>query len=179
MEIVITGGMFKGRRLVVPRSSVVRPTMGFVREAIFNIIGERILGANFLDLYAGFGTVGIEALSRCAKFVSFVEKNPKYTQIILNNLKNLDCADFKVYSISVETFISDAHSNYDIIYLDPSYILGNLIGIIEKILNKRLLASSGIIIWETSVRNIIEDERFNIVKEKVYGDTKLIFIEGD
>jgi 16S rRNA (guanine966-N2)-methyltransferase len=179
MEITITGGIFKGRRLVVPRSSTVRPTMGSVREAIFNIIGKKILEANFLDLYAGFGTVGIEALSRGANFVSFVEKNPKYSYVISNNLKRLYCSNFKIYPVSVDSFISDAYSSYDIIFLDPPYILGDLTGIIEKILNKRLLASSGIIIWEASVRDAIEDERFNIVKEKVYGDTKLIFIEGD
>jgi 16S rRNA (guanine966-N2)-methyltransferase len=179
METVITGGSFRGRRLILPRSSAIRPTMGFVREAMFNIIGGKILGAEFLDLFAGFGTVGIEALSRGAGFVSFVEKNPKYSYVISDNLKRLESSNFKVYTMSVDSFILNSSGRYDIIFLDPPYILSDLTGIIERILNKGLLAPSGIIIWEAFAKNLIGDKRFNIIKEKIYGETKLIFIRGD
>ncbi|MGC8717602.1 MAG: 16S rRNA (guanine(966)-N(2))-methyltransferase RsmD [bacterium] len=180
METVITGGVFKGRRLILPKGSDVRPTMGFIREAIFNIIGEKVLDAEFLDLFAGFGTVGIEALSRGARFVSFVERNPRYSYVISENLKRLESSNFKIYTMSVDTFIINSSDRYDIIFLDPPYILGDLNGIMEKIFNKGLLASGGIIIWEAFAKNlIIEDRRFNIIKEKIYGDTRLIFIKGD
>lgn len=178
MEIIITGGIFKGRRLSVPNNSNVRPTMGFIREAIFNSIGSKIVGSVFLDLYAGFGTVGIEALSRGASVVTFVDKSKVCINTIKKNLEILGCLEqTEFYCMTVENFIRVINAKYDVIYLDPPYNL-DCSNIIKEILDKRLLANSGIIIWETSIRSNINRESLNIVKERRYGESLLLYIEG-
>lgn len=178
MEIVITGGIFRGRKLSVPNNVNVRPTMGFIREAIFNSIGNKIVDSVFLDLYAGFGTVGIEALSRGASIVTFVDKSKICINTIRKNLEILGCLEqANVYCMTVENFIQIIDTKYDIIYLDPPYSV-DCSDIIREILDKRLLANSGIIIWETSIRSNINRESLNIVKEKRYGESLLLYIEG-
>lgn len=179
MEIVITGGEFKGRRLVVPDNPNVRPTMGIVREALFSSLGDRVSDSRFLDLYAGFGTVGIEALSRGARSVTFVEKDKMCVDVIKKNVRELELTNrVEVFNISVERFLQITDSSYDIIYLDPPY-LSDCSSIVLEILNKGVLASSGIIIWETSIRSNIDKGRFNIVKERRYGETLILYIEGE
>ncbi len=178
MEIVITGGIFRGRKLSVPNNINVRPTMGFIREAIFNSIGNKITDSVFLDLYAGFGTVGIEALSRGASVVTFVDKSKVCIDTIKKNIEILDCLEqAKVYCMTVDNFIRIIDTKYDIIYLDPPYNV-DCSNIIKEILGKGLLANGGIIIWETSVRSNINKESLNVVKEKRYGESLLLYIEG-
>ncbi|MCX7795636.1 MAG: 16S rRNA (guanine(966)-N(2))-methyltransferase RsmD [bacterium] len=177
MEIIITGGIFRGRKLQVPNGINVRPTMSFIREAVFSSLGSMVKDSTFLDLYAGFGTVGIEALSRGAKEVTFVEKNRKCMDVIKKNLDILGCLEkVSIYCMSVENFVKFSDSAYEIIYLDPPYNL-DCSNIIREILSKGLLANSGIIIWETSVRSNINRESLNITKEKRYGESLLIYIK--
>lgn len=176
MEVIITGGIFKGRRLHAPNNVNIRPTMSFIREAIFSSLGNTMEDSTFLDLYAGFGTVGIEALSRGAKRVTFVEKNRKCVDVIKKNLDILGClGKVSLYCMSVEDFVKFSDSVYEIIYLDPPYNL-DCSNVIKEILSKGLLANSGIIIWETSVRSNINRESLNIVKEKRYGESLVLYI---
>ena len=82
----ITGGQLGGRSLKVPKTDLIRPTQDRVREALFNILAPEIAGADFLDLFAGCGAVGIEALSRGAKSVTFVEKDRRHAAVLRENL---------------------------------------------------------------------------------------------
>ena len=82
----ITGGSFGGRNLLVPKSDEIRPTQDRVREALFNIIQFEVPGCDFLDLFAGSGAVGIEALSRGAASVTFVEQNRRHVAVLEKNL---------------------------------------------------------------------------------------------
>ena len=82
----IIAGKFKGRRLTAPKGNTVRPTADRVKESVFSILRERVVNANFLDLCAGTGSIGIEALSRGAKHVTFVEREPQCIRIIKRNL---------------------------------------------------------------------------------------------
>jgi len=176
MEIVITGGIFKGRKLSVPNNVNVRPTMSSVREAIFDSIGGRIIRSTFLDLYAGFGTVGIEALSRGASKVTFVDKSRVCVNTIRKNLEILDCMHCaEICQMTVESFIKSIDAKYDFIFLDPPYRL-DCSAIIREILDKEILANNGIIIWETSVRSNINKESLNIAREKRYGESLVLYI---
>ena len=85
----ITGGEFGGRNLKVPKSDAIRPTQDRVREALFNIIQFEVAGSEFLDLFAGSGAVGLEALSRGAKSVTFVESNRRHLAVLKENLGSL------------------------------------------------------------------------------------------
>jgi len=177
MEIVITGGELRGRRLVVPDNIRVRPTMSLIRESVFNSLGDRVFNSKFLDLFAGFGTVGIEALSRGAQSATFVEKNKKSVGIIRKGLEIFDLSGrTEIFNISAEKFLQITNSTYNIIYLDPPYMF-DCSDLILGILDKKILADDGIIVWETSVRSDINKKRFNTVKEKRYGETVVLYIE--
>ena len=119
----VIAGEFKGRRLEAPDWPGLRPTSDRLRETLFNILAPRIAGARMLDGYAGTGAVGIEALSRGAAHVSFVERDPRATSLIAANLQR--CGIANRYAIiraafgGVETQLPGAP--YDIVFLDPPY----------------------------------------------------------
>lgn len=92
-ETRISGGEWRGRRIGTPRGLEVRPTRGVVRQALFNILGPGIAGKRLVDLYAGAGSVGFEALSRGAARVTFVERRPENLRLIAATASRLGCAD--------------------------------------------------------------------------------------
>ena len=89
----ITAGEWRGRLISTPRGSAVRPTRSLVRQSLFNILGDRVIDANVVDLYAGAGTVGFEALSRGAESVTFVERSRESLAAITETAARLRCAD--------------------------------------------------------------------------------------
>jgi 16S rRNA (guanine966-N2)-methyltransferase len=88
----ITGGEWRGRLLSTPRDQLLRPTRSMVREALFNILGDEVTGADLVDLYAGAGTVGFEALSRGARSVTFVDRDPRALAHVRATAERLRCA---------------------------------------------------------------------------------------
>ena len=115
----ITGGEFRGRGIKSPNLEKTHPMGSRERLAILNSIGPEIVGATVLDLYAGTGALGLEALSRGAKFDAFVEKNPKTLAILKENLEKLGIENFSVFAMKVEDF-SDENSS-EIVFIDPPY----------------------------------------------------------
>ena len=89
----VIAGSHRGRRLSGPEGTALRPTSDKVRQAIFSILGTQVFGSRFLDLYAGTGAVGIEALSRGATSVTFVESDPKAVQLLQKNLRACQLLD--------------------------------------------------------------------------------------
>ena len=110
-----------GRTAIKVPSHVTRPTTDFVRQAIFSILGETIHQAHILDLYAGSGALGLEALSRGAASCTFVETNKKATTIIQQNLTATRLTNAHIHHTDVHTFLARDHSTYDIIFADPPY----------------------------------------------------------
>lgn len=124
MALVITGGSLKGRRLVQHRQNKnVRPSMSLLRQAVFNIWQNRIRKSRFLDLFAGSGIMGMEALSRGAEAAFFVEKNRKTAQEITENLKHLKLLEkSKVFNCSFEKALPLLpKEKIDLAYADPPY----------------------------------------------------------
>jgi 16S rRNA (guanine966-N2)-methyltransferase len=120
----ITGGKFKGRKILRPSGLKIRPTSGKVREALFSILGSRILEANFLDLFAGTGLVGLEAESRGAGAVVLVEMDPKALSLLKKNCQSLDTCTVKLRHRDAFSFLkSEARkgNNYDIVFADPPF----------------------------------------------------------
>jgi len=118
----IIGGDAKGKRLFFPAGVRLRPTSDKVREALFNILAFKISGASFLDLYAGCGSVGIEAISRGAKQVVFVEKEKTHTLLIKKNLSVFPTYDaVKVFEGTALHFLKKNNDPFDIIFVDPPY----------------------------------------------------------
>jgi 16S rRNA (guanine(966)-N(2))-methyltransferase RsmD len=122
-ELRVTGGELRGRMLQTPRG--IRPTTGRVREALFNILGAHIHGAKVLDLFAGSGALGIEALSRGAESADLVERNSAHAKVIAANLEAMDLrARARVHCVSARSWLEGqgtAAARFDVILMDPEY----------------------------------------------------------
>lgn len=163
----ITGGILKGRRILSPRG--IRPTPQTVRSAIFNMIGPHILEAKFLDLCAGSGAVGIEALSRGASSCTFVEINRKCVNVIRKNINALNLTDkVLIKKIDVLVYIKMLKDKFDIVFIDPPYAFYDTAPL-KFFENLYLFARKSLIIQK--------DKRvkkfFQTSKQKYYGDTVL------
>ena len=128
----VIAGTFKGRRLAVPKGNrLVRPTTDRVKESVFSILRERVVNANFLDLCAGTGSMGIEALSRGAKHVTFLDQNPRCIAIIERNLDTCGLTtESGIYYLLCRDVLKGIRSlhkredTFEIIYFDPPYGVG-------------------------------------------------------
>ncbi|HBR21882.1 MAG TPA: 16S rRNA (guanine(966)-N(2))-methyltransferase RsmD, partial [Nitrospiraceae bacterium] len=182
----ITAGNLKGKRInfkkaqkAAKKENALRPTSSKVRESIFNIIGALISDSQFVDLYAGTGAVGIEALSRGASTVFFVESDRKRTEQIEKMLK--DCGYLSRADIirgEASAFIAKAVKEglkFDIVFLDPPYHTGELEYILPQLSGGEMLNDKGIIIAEHLSKKKLPDEIGNFVQKKAYkyGDTML------
>lgn len=122
MTLTITAGKFKGQKLASPKD--IRPATGLVRNAIFNICQNQIENANFLDLFAGSGAIGLEAISRGARFSTFVDKSPNSIRIIKENIQKFSLQKYtEVLCKDVLDFSSKTQQIFDLISIDPPFPL--------------------------------------------------------
>ena len=167
MKMRVITGTAKGRKLETLRGEDVRPTTDRIKEAIFSIVHFSIEGRKFLDLYAGSGQMGIEALSRGAKESVFVDFSRESIQIIKTNLKNTKLEEnARVINMDSNNFIETSNEKYDIVFLDPPYgkgILQNMLPKITKIMNK-----SGIIICENPQNEELDQEINDFTLDRFY-----------
>ncbi|NLC77432.1 MAG: 16S rRNA (guanine(966)-N(2))-methyltransferase RsmD [Clostridia bacterium] len=179
----IIAGKAKGLRLKAPKGYATRPTADRVKEAMFNVIQGRETGALVLDLFAGTGALGLEALSRGAGKAVFVETNPVTRQVLAANIAKAGmAAQATVVKMDALSFLRSYEGGaFDLIFMDPPYDYDNEISVqvLDAIAEKQLLSPGGLIIWERSNRNpsFQPVSGFKLVKEKHYGDTVLLFIE--
>lgn len=118
----IIAGKYKGRRLYTPSSTSTRPTQEILREAVFNICQSYIDGANVLDLYAGSGAIGLEALSRGAAHVTFIESNRGAIACIKKNIQILEVqTQVTLIPMDAKAALSKISKSFDIVYIDPPY----------------------------------------------------------
>jgi len=169
--LTIKGGDLKGRKIYVP--SFIRPTQNKVKKAIFDVLGDKVKGSIFLDLFAGSGNIGIEALSRGASFCVFVEKNFKCVSLIKKNIYELKLKDkSKIIKEDSGKFVLKQKGKFDIIFADPPYnykLKRKFIENVIKILNK------GIFILEVTKRKKTDEFSDLIKREEIYGETKILF----
>jgi 16S rRNA (guanine(966)-N(2))-methyltransferase RsmD len=180
---VITGSA-KGRRLITPKDNRIRPTSDRIKEALFSMIGGKVVNSYFLDGFAGTGNIGIEALSRGARKCYFVENHRESLSIIKENLTNTKLLDrselvYKNFTNGIKQ-ISSFHEKIDIIFLDPPYIKGFIQPALLAIVESYVLNTSGIIIIEHSKKDIIEEQDGLICyRQQKYGNTVLSFYEQE
>ena len=173
----IIAGTLKGRNLQF-KSKNLRPTSDKVREALFNILVGKIHGANFLDLFAGSGALGIEALSRGAQQAVFVEK---YPQLVLANIADLNLkAQTNVIRLDVIKaldMLSKQTKQFDVIFLDPPYDSPALELTLTKLGEIKLLAPEGLVIVEHRKQKRILSEygKLKQFRIELYGETELGF----
>ncbi|HHW02923.1 MAG TPA: 16S rRNA (guanine(966)-N(2))-methyltransferase RsmD [Thermoanaerobacterales bacterium] len=176
----VVGGIHRGRKIKSPRGRTTRPTPDMVREALFNILNLKVVHCNFLDIFAGTGAVGLEALSRGANYAAFIEKDRTACKIITENLESLDLlgkADVLCFNATEGMKkLEKKDKSFDIIFLDPPYYKNEVDPCLEYLRNSGILKPDSIIVvqhpWDISIRH----DGFICVKQKKYGKTILSFL---
>ncbi|MCK8827827.1 16S rRNA (guanine(966)-N(2))-methyltransferase RsmD [Natroniella acetigena] len=178
----IIAGQDKGRNLKSLDRRDVRPTSDRTREALFNILGPEIIGTRFLDLYAGFGGVGIEAMSRGADEVVYVEQDRQNAEVIEENLAMVGYQGrSQVIRGDVIKAVGRLKPNFDLIFMDPPYQEQNLYDkTLDKISDYKLLHPTGFIIIEHDAEVEFElSAEYNLFKRKEYGTAALSFVRKE
>ena len=170
-KLRVSGGEARGRRLKAPKN--IRPTQGMVKQAIFNMVGPRIEGANVLDLFAGSGALGIEALSRGASSVTFVDEQARGLAILRQNLHALGFNErARLVKSEVVRWLDaspEAIRSADFVFLDPPYediVLDRALKVIDRELG------GGTVLAEHSRRQQVPPlDRLRVDRQRRYGDT--------
>ena len=171
----IIAGKAGGLKLKSLKGRDVRPTLDRVKESMFNIIAFYLADTEILDLFSGFGSLGIEALSRGAKKADFVEINKRHLKIIDENLKKSKLFNSaELYNQDVYSYLKNCRQKYDIIFMDPPYQKDMTAEAIKLIVKNKLLKEDGLIISEKSAKEkTAEFEGLSIIKNKTYGNSLL------
>ena len=191
----VTGGEYDGRNLKVPESDAMRPPQDRVREALFNMIQFEIAGADFLDLFAGSGAVGLEALSRGAKSVTFVERERRHLAVLNENIESLrpgraaveggvsarpasTPTDTTVLAADAYRWIATyAGPGFSIGFADPPYALGEEKGyasVLATLAERGVIRAGGLFIAEmTAVQKAEETPGWELIRDRTYGKTRL------
>lgn len=166
----VISGKYKGRTLQGFDIDGTRPTMDRVKESLFGLIQDKISGSYCLDLFAGSGSLGIEALSNGAEFCYFSDNNKIVIDILKKNLNNI--SNYEIINKDYEEVLSKLSSKkFDIIFLDPPYKLNLINNCIDIILRNNMLNENGIIVCEYETENI--NCNLKIIKEKKYGSKRI------
>ncbi len=182
----IIGGKYKGKRIKsLPKredTKLLRPTTDRVKESVFSILNNYLEGVKFLDLFAGTGNVGIEALSRGAEKVVFVENDRKFCKLIKENLRNLQVEKNR-YEVICDDYVNALKKlarkgeKFDFIYADPPYEKGFYTRIVNMVKNLNLLDRDGLLILEEPKNAPFLPESSEwIVERRGYGTTLVTFI---
>jgi 16S rRNA (guanine966-N2)-methyltransferase len=180
----ILAGEFYGRRLKSPAGSHTRPTLGRVREALFNILAPRMFSARFLDLYAGVGTIGLEALSRGCSRVVFVEGDTHIGRVLRANVEHLDPAGERTEVIAGEAVavvrrLSQRPERFQVVFLDPPYRASETERWTREAHLAELLAPNGVAVLQHDRKWLAPEQWAGCRKfrDRDYGTTTLSFYE--
>lgn len=190
MNIRLISGIFKNHKITAPNSRQTHPMSERARNAIFNAIQQRIPNAEVLDAFAGTGALGLEAVSRGAKKVVFIEKSRSAQKILSENLKitekNLNAGEAKLIRASVSSWLNSTESqfhlgeieempSFDIIFADPPYYDPQFPTI--KNLRKRLKTDGILILSQPKELENFESEKLVLINEKLYSGAKILFFK--
>ena len=179
----VAGGEFGGLALKTPKTDALRPTQDRVREALFSMLAPEMSGADFLDLFAGSGSVGIEALSRGAASATFVERDRRHLAVIADNIATTVGRQGR--GASARTVAADAYAwiaaysgpGFSIAFADPPYALGEERGyaqVLATLASRGVVRQGGLFIAEmTAVQRPEDTPGWNLLRDRTYGKTRL------
>lgn len=177
----VIAGELRGRKLDSIEGTDIRPTSDRVKESLFNILGSSIIGSTFLDLFGGTGGIGIEALSRGAKHVVFVDTSLKSIKVLQGNLDHLNIKDnvevlHKEYSTAISQLYK-YNKQFDIIFIDPPYCVGMAQNVLELLNKYFILSQYGLIIVEHDSKDEMPQAVGKLYQNRIkqYGNTSLSF----
>ena len=179
----IISGKYSGRKIITPKGKETRPTTDRFKETLFNIIENSLKidlkEKNILDLFAGSGSLGLEAISRGAKSCVFIDKSSKAIKVIEYNINNLGLSSYDCINIDVSKirkFKKDVEDKIDIIFSDPPYSKTDINEIaISNLVKNSWIRRNSYLFLETSIRRPIKDIKdFQIIDDRKIGDSLLI-----
>ena len=176
----VIAGTFRSRVLDEVNSDKTRETKDRVKESIFNSIQADLYDAHVLDLFAGSGSLGIEAISRGSKDCVFVDQMKEAIDVVRSNIKKLSIEkQSEIYYGDFESYLEKTYQSFDVILLDPPYSLKVLNSIIKTIARKKLLNKDGIIVSLYSKNDTLQKENNGIIeyKKKTIGVTNVSFMK--
>lgn len=170
----IISGKYKGKKLRGFNIEGTRPTMDRIKESLFGMIQTHIPNSVVLDLFAGSGALGLEAISNGAKKCYLIDKNIEAIKIIKENSQNID-ENLKIMNIDYKKFLKNTEEKFDIIFLDPPYKENQMDKSLRIIEERNLLNDKGIVICEYEIGN--PKTNLKLIKEKSYGPKKIKIFE--
>lgn len=178
----VISGSKRGLKLESLDGLDTRPTLDRVKESIFSMIFDKPYEAKVLDLFAGSGSMGIEALSRGSDYAVFVDKNARACDIIRNNIRKSGFADSctVINKDSLDYLASAGSQNlkFDIIFLDPPYASGILDETLRKINECGILSDDGIVVAEFDDGTVVDIQSYKLLKDKRYGRVRINILEA-
>ena len=178
----IIGGKFRSRKLTLPPEKLTRPTTDRVRESLFSILESRIdfAGIRVLDGFSGSGALGLEALSRGAVHVTFMEQNPAVFSVLRTNIELIAVAETYQLIKNDLLKIINITDQFDLIFLDPPYFAGIYEKALEHIVANNWLALGGLLVLEMPISlDVSLPDCFKVQLERSYGQTKLLLLSWD
>ena len=166
----IISGKYRGKKLNGFEVDGTRPTMDRVKESLFGMIQSYVGDSRILDLFAGSGALGLEAISNGAREAYLVDNNIEAIKVIRDNIKNMD-DDIKVIKSDYKKFLKETNEKFDIIFLDPPYrkgLMGKALRVIEE---RDLLNEGGLVVCEYEYDDF--ETNLDLFKEKSYGFKKI------
>ncbi|MGE5664034.1 MAG: 16S rRNA (guanine(966)-N(2))-methyltransferase RsmD [Deltaproteobacteria bacterium] len=174
----IVAGRWRGRTLRAPKGASVRPTLDRVREAVFDILGERVAGRTVLDLFAGTGAMGLEALSRDAASAVFVESDPRVFEVLRANMESLGAEGAEALLLDYRRALRALRARkrlFDLVFLDPPYGKGLGSAAARELVRAGLVAPGSVVVAEEAAR-APEDpfpDGWEAAADRRYGDTRI------
>lgn len=178
----IIAGMYRGRTLAALRDLSIRPTADRVKQTIFDILSSRLEleGIGVLDLFAGSGSLGLEALSRGASHVTFIEKARSSLEALEKNIRKLGCEDrTTMHQADVFWFLRNAHQPYDLVFVDPPYALETIGTLPTAIAGSGVLRKGSYVVMEHSRESEVPvpEDSFEVLR-KQFGQTVLLILKA-
>jgi 16S rRNA (guanine966-N2)-methyltransferase len=179
----IVAGEARGRRLAVPRGRAVRPTPDRVREALFSILGDRCVDACVADLCAGTGALGLEALSRGARSVLFVEEDPAVAEVLRENVARVALPGAEVVvrdaRAALAALARQGAPAFDLVLADPPFAAGLVPPLARALVDGALLARGGLLVIEHPAGDALRLPGLRQVDARRYGSVALDFLESE
>jgi 16S rRNA (guanine(966)-N(2))-methyltransferase RsmD len=176
----ILSGQFKGKSLSAGSDLSIRPITNRLKEIIFSVLQDYILETRILDLFSGSGSLGLEALSRGADHVTFVEREKSSITVLHKNLRDLQIRsdDFEIINSDSLLFLQKCRKKYNLIFSDPPFKYPELQQLINQIFNGNCLELNGLLVIHHEVSNLfqVNEVPYTLIKQKKVGRSLLSFI---
>ncbi len=177
----IIAGQYRGRTLTTVRDLSVRPTTDRAKQTIFDILSNRLDfdGIEVLDLFAGSGSLGLEAISRGAAHVTFVDKAAQALRSLESNIETLRCADqCTAYTAEVFWFLKNTRKSFDLVFVDPPYRLERIEELPNAVYESPVVKAGTIVVMEHSKSSevVVSNDKFDATR-KQFGQTTVLILE--